>query len=103
MRGASDSDRRRPDDRASHGQSYDVARGPTLIAEFAGQFWEHPSDSLPLTAGVYVYIRLHYVYMEVRLTQRVVDATRPPKSGQVFVRDSEMTGFALRITASGTK
>lgn len=41
--------------------------------------------------------------METKLTQRVVDAAEPPKSGQTFVRDNELTGFALRITESGAK
>jgi integrase len=41
--------------------------------------------------------------METKLTQRVVDAAKPAKSGQIFIRDSELSGFALRITESGAK
>jgi integrase len=41
--------------------------------------------------------------MEVRLTQRSVDAAKAPETGQIFLRDSEVLGFALRITASGSK
>lgn len=41
--------------------------------------------------------------METKLTQRVVDAAKPAKSGQIFIRDSELRGFALRITESGAK
>lgn len=48
-------------------------------------------------------MRLHYVYMETRLTKRSVDAAKAPKTGQVFIRDTELTGFALRVTESGTK
>jgi integrase len=41
--------------------------------------------------------------MESRITQRVVDAAKAPKAGQIFIRDSDLTGFALRITESGAK
>lgn len=33
-----------------------------------------------------------------RLTKRLIDAAKPPPSGQVFLRDDELRGFALRIT-----
>ena len=33
-----------------------------------------------------------------RLTKRVIDQTPYPSAGQVFVRDSELPGFALRVT-----
>jgi integrase len=39
----------------------------------------------------------------VKLTKTSVDKIEPPTSGQRFVRDGELKGFALRITASGTK
>lgn len=51
----------------------------------------------------FVYSRLHSVYMKTKLTQRFVDAAGPPTSGQNFIRDSELSGFALRITTSGAK
>ena len=38
-----------------------------------------------------------------RLTKRLVDSLPAPSSGQTFVRDSELKGFAVRITAGGTK
>jgi len=41
--------------------------------------------------------------METKLTQRVVDAAGPPASGQTFIRDTELNGFALRITQGGAK
>jgi integrase len=41
--------------------------------------------------------------METKLTQRLVDAAEPAKSGQTFIRDNELTGLALRITHSGAK
>jgi hypothetical protein len=41
--------------------------------------------------------------METKLTQRLVDSAQPAKSGQTFVRDSELRGLALRITESGAK
>lgn len=39
----------------------------------------------------------------MKLTQRSVDAAKVPVSGQTFLRDEELTGFGLRITASGAK
>lgn len=33
-----------------------------------------------------------------RLTKQLIDATPFPSTGQVFVRDTELRGFALRIT-----
>lgn len=33
-----------------------------------------------------------------RLTKQVIDETPFPAAGQVFVRDTELTGFALRVT-----
>lgn len=41
--------------------------------------------------------------MEAKLTQRLVDAAEPPTSGQAFIRDSELSGFALRITENGAR
>lgn len=37
----------------------------------------------------------------VKLTKSVVDKLTPPERGQRFVRDSQLKGFAARITASG--
>src|SRR4051794_39182391 len=34
-----------------------------------------------------------------KLTKRVIDATPHPETGQVFLRDDELRGFAVRITA----
>jgi integrase len=39
----------------------------------------------------------------VKLTKTVVDRAKPPAAGQAFVRDSELKGFGLRITANGVK
>ena len=33
-----------------------------------------------------------------RLTKQVIDETPFPSAGQVFVRDAELPGFALRVT-----
>jgi len=38
-----------------------------------------------------------------KLTKRHVDTLPAPSSGQVFVRDTELKGFALRITSNGVK
>lgn len=38
-----------------------------------------------------------------RLTKRVVDDLPAPEAGQVFVRDTELKGFAVRLTAGGAK
>ena len=47
--------------------------------------------------------RLPCVYMEAKLTKRIADAAGSPTSGQIFFRDTELSGFALRITAGGAK
>ena len=39
----------------------------------------------------------------VKLTKTVVDRIKAPATGQAFYRDSELKGFALRITANGVK
>jgi hypothetical protein len=41
--------------------------------------------------------------MAGRLTQRAIDSAKTPKTGQVFIRDGEIRGFALRITSSGSR
>lgn len=38
-----------------------------------------------------------------RLTKRVVDSLPAPTTGQALVRDTELKGFALRLTPGGTK
>lgn len=40
---------------------------------------------------------------KVKLTKLVVDKFEPPASGQTFARDTELNGFALRVTANGAK
>jgi len=42
-------------------------------------------------------------HQSVKLTKSVIDKLAPPTQGQAFYRDSELKGFGLRITASGTK
>jgi hypothetical protein len=37
------------------------------------------------------------------LIESLVEKTLPPKSGQLFLRDDEITGFALRVTSNGAK
>lgn len=39
----------------------------------------------------------------VRLTQSLVDKLTPPARGQTFIRDTTLTGFGVRVTASGAK
>jgi hypothetical protein len=39
----------------------------------------------------------------VKLTKAAVDALEAPEIGQAFVWDSEMKGFAVRITPTGVK
>ena len=39
----------------------------------------------------------------VRLTKTFVDGLSPPEKGQAFAWDSDIPGFGVRITASGTK
>ena len=34
-----------------------------------------------------------------KLTKRIIDAVKPPASGQIFLRDDELRGFAVRVTA----
>src|ERR1039457_1439722 len=45
----------------------------------------------------------HGAYMAGKLTQRAIDSSKTPKTGQLFIRDGEIRGFALRITASGSR
>jgi len=37
----------------------------------------------------------------LKLTKRTLDATPCPEMGQVFLRDTEIPGFGLRLTKSG--
>lgn len=39
----------------------------------------------------------------MKLTKRIVDSTHPPKAGQIFIRDTGLPGFALRVTSKGAK
>lgn len=39
----------------------------------------------------------------VKLDHRLIDATRPPSRGQIFLRDSEIVGLALRLTAGDAR
>lgn len=39
----------------------------------------------------------------VRITKTYVDALQPPARNQAFLRDSELKGFGVRVTASGAK
>jgi integrase len=34
----------------------------------------------------------------IKLTKRVIDATRSPETGQVFLRDADIPGFGVRLT-----
>lgn len=43
------------------------------------------------------------VNQSVRLTKLVVDRTTLPHAGQLIVRDAELKGFGLRVTAGGAK
>jgi len=43
------------------------------------------------------------VGQHIKLTKTRVDNIDRPANGQAFVRDSEMRGFALRVTAAGAK
>jgi len=38
----------------------------------------------------------------VKLTKKLIDAAKPPASGQVFLRDDSLRGFAVRITKGST-
>jgi integrase len=37
----------------------------------------------------------------IKLTKRVLDATRCPDTGQIFLRDADIPGFGVRLTKSG--
>ena len=39
----------------------------------------------------------------MKITKSLVEHAATPESGQTFIRDSELRGFALRITAGGAK
>ena len=38
-----------------------------------------------------------------KITKSTVDKLSTPETGQAFIRDSELKGFAVRITSSGSK
>lgn len=42
-------------------------------------------------------------YQSVKLTKTVVEKCPLPATGQAFLRDSQLPGFALRVTARGTR
>jgi hypothetical protein len=46
---------------------------------------------------------MHGADMAGKLTQRLIDAAKAPAEGQILIRDSEVIGFAMRVTASGCK
>jgi integrase len=56
-------------------------------------------------------ICLHCVYMSLHqmstsyaeITERVVREAEPPEKGQRFIRDTKLSGFALRITDTGAR
>lgn len=37
----------------------------------------------------------------VKITKTVIDRLKPPPSGQAFLRDTELKGFGVRVTANG--
>ena len=37
----------------------------------------------------------------IKLTKRLLDATRSPETGQIFLRDAEIPGFGVRLTKRG--
>ncbi len=41
---------------------------------------------------------LHFFYTMPKLTKRALDLAKHPTEGQVFLRDAELRGFAVRIT-----
>lgn len=41
--------------------------------------------------------------LSAKITKSVVDRLHVPAAGQAFIRDAELTGFAIRITTSGVK
>jgi integrase len=41
--------------------------------------------------------------MAGRFAQRLIDSAKSPNKGQVLIRDGEVIGFALRVTANGCK
>ncbi len=53
--------------------------------------------------GVYI-VSTFEINQPVKLTKKRVDAVEPPlNKSQLFVRDAELPGFALRVTEKGTK
>ena len=38
----------------------------------------------------------------VKLTKKIIDATKRPEEGQVFLRDTELPGFGVRLTRGST-
>lgn len=44
-----------------------------------------------------------YIVSTLRITKSKVDGLEAPLSGQAFIRDTELKGFAVRITVNGTR
>lgn len=38
---------------------------------------------------------------KIKLTKRIIDGTACPEDGQLFIRDREISGFAVRLTKGG--
>lgn len=57
---------------------------------------------LPHIRCVFYVSCLHYAYM-AKVTKNLVDKAGAPAAGQIFIRDDELTGMALRVTANGVK
>lgn len=37
------------------------------------------------------------------ITKNLLEKISPPSTGQIFIRDDEIRGFSLRVTANGVK
>jgi integrase len=62
------------------------------------------STSAPATRVIFVNGRLYRGGVPndmPKLTKRLIDATPCPAKGQTFLRDDELSGFALRLTPGG--
>ncbi len=88
-------------------QTYEIGNKSNRIRPFYLICELGPTCEYAQKTCVYAAIRLHFVYMNdaqtVRLTQKAAESARLPASGQAFIRDSEITGFALRVTTKGAR
>ncbi len=87
-----------------HGLRRSTRRAP--LARFSCIFPHLRYLLAPCTTHQSALSCLHYVYTEGKMpniTKAIVEHAKAPQAGQTFIRDDQLVGFALRITAAGVR